>query len=179
MTGVVLCIASGPSLTAADVALARARVDATVCVSDTHELAPGAEYLFAADLRWWRYYHAAVSRTFTGRKLTSKRTVADEIGIEWTDTGGGNSGEGGLLFALSLRPRRVYLLGYDMKRGQNGEKHFFGDHPPHMPATSPATFPVWVSRMHALAAAVKALGGPEIINWTRDTALECFPREPL
>lgn len=173
---IALCLASGPSLTAGDIAAVRPRVDLTVCVSDTWEKAKDAEYLFAADLRWWRYHHSRASRGFAGRLVTSKRKAADELGIEWSDCGGGNSGEGGLLLAMKLGARKVYLLGYDMKRGPNNERHYFGDHPSPLPNTSPATYPIWRQRMWALALTVKALGGPEIINLTRDTALDCFPR---
>lgn len=173
MPEIVLCIASGPSLRREDIDAVRPLVDATVCVANTWEHAPDAEYVYDEDLRWWRYHYRAVSAGFRGAMVTSNDRAAREFGIRLSVARGRNSGIGGFLFALSVGARRVYLLGYDFKRGPDGQQHYFGRHPAHMPATSTKTYPVWCNRMREIATGLR---GVEVINLTRDTALDCFPR---
>jgi hypothetical protein len=176
----VVCVGTGPSLTAADVdaCLGRARV---IAINDAYRLAPWADVLYAADAKWWRWHRGAP--TFQGRKLTIapqpeawpglgvlRNTGAE--GLECDPTGlrtGFHSGYQAINLAVHLGAARIVLLGYDL-RGT----HFFGAHPD-------GTVPPFVAAQRALAtlAAPLTAAGIAIVNATRDTALTCFPRAPI
>lgn len=67
------------------------------------------------------------------------------------------------------------LLGFDMQR-TGGKSHWFGDHPAGMNVPSP--YDVWRGKFTALAADL-ALEGVEVLNCSRETALETFRRMDL
>jgi hypothetical protein len=64
----VVCIASGPSLTAEDVERVRAAGHPVIVTNTTFRLAPWADVLFGMDSKWWKEYHKEVDSVFTGRK---------------------------------------------------------------------------------------------------------------
>jgi hypothetical protein len=70
----------------------------------------------------------------------------------------------------------VILLGYDMKFGPNGEKHCHPDHPDYNPLD--VTVERWVDAFNKTNPMMKDLG-LNVINATRDTDLDCFPRVQL
>jgi hypothetical protein len=176
----IVCLGTGPSLTAADVAacLGRARV---IAVNDAYRLAPWADVLYAADAKWWRWQKGASA--FTGRKLTIEpqpdawpglgvlRNTGTE-GLELDPTAlrtGYHSGYQAINLAVHLGAARIVLLGYDMA-GQ----HFFGRHPD-------GTVPPFQASLRAypsLVAPLAALGVP-VLNATRQTAITIFPRLAL
>jgi hypothetical protein len=49
----------------------------------------------------------------------------DQVGV----LNGTNSGLCGFNLAYQMRPRKILLFGFDMKRGPNGEAHWFPDYP--------------------------------------------------
>jgi len=55
----VACLASGPSLTRADVALVRAQGLPTIVVNTTYQMAPWADVLYACDAKWWAWQQGA------------------------------------------------------------------------------------------------------------------------
>lgn len=184
--GTILCAASGPSLTREDLEACRGLVDATVVVNDVYQVAPWADVLYAADERWWHWHRGAP--LFTGRKYSLSQFARRYKGVEvLQNTGrerlelkptglrsGRNSGYQAIGLAVHLGAKRILLLGYDLSLGPQGEKHYFGDHP--APASSPFEKwrPIYATLVEPLAAA-----GVEVVNCTRRTRLECFPRSPL
>lgn len=66
-TGTVVCLASGPSLTADDVAYVRGKAT-VVAVNDAIRLAPWADVLVSVDQIWWARHYRAMRR-FPGLKV--------------------------------------------------------------------------------------------------------------
>ncbi|MGQ6076331.1 hypothetical protein ACUNGR_13575 [Serratia sp. IR-2025] len=54
----VVCVASGPSLTAADCALVEASGLPAIAVNNSWRLIPACAVIYAADCCWWELYHA-------------------------------------------------------------------------------------------------------------------------
>lgn len=190
----VVCMASGPSLTQADVDVVRERHAAgqvkAIAVSDVYRLAPWADVVFSADLAWWkghmRQLKAAgfgVDRLWTGDNVAAQRFQLQRIrmanrpglGVGQLHTGG-NSGYMALNLGWLFGGARFILLGYDMQLGAKGQRHFFGDHPAGMVQVQ--LFEEWRHRYEPLARDLRNAGAV-VVNATRRTALECFPCQPL
>lgn len=186
--GMVICVATGPSLTPEDVASCRGR-GTVVVVNDAYCLAPWADVLMASDAMWWRVHHDR-ARSFRGLKYTLDpqaakwaqvqvlRNTGDE-GLETDPTGlrnGRNSGYAAINLAVHLGAARIVLLGYDMRLGRNGRAHYFGDHPRPLRNRSPfalfqRSFPTAVEPLRRL--------GIDVVNCSRESAIKVFPRRPL
>lgn len=176
----VVCLASGPSLTLADVTRCRgsARV---IAVNDTVRYAPWADVLYAADVKWWRRFNGVPE--FTGMKYSiqsNNGTIHDDFpdvrvlrntgvcGLDLQPDAlrtGCNSGYQAIHLAVHFGATRIVLLGYDMQ----GD-HFFGSHPD----KSRPPFELCLPHFQTLVAPVAALG-IEIVNCTRESAITCFP----
>jgi hypothetical protein len=178
----VVIIASGPSLTKADVDYVRGKAR-VIAVNNNHELAPWADVLYANDGRWWAWHKGVPS--FTGLKFTICRwahwhgvhilgRAHDGKGITFDPTKlcnfGVNSGYAAVNLAVHLGAKRILLLGYDMQLGPNKQEHWHKDHR----NKSQSAYPIFRKRM---AAMVEPLGkaGIDVVNVTRRTALETFP----
>lgn len=186
--GTVVCLGSGPSLTPEDVEACRGRAT-VIAVNDTHRLAPWADVLYSSDQRWWNFYQGVP--TFPGLKFGIRPFVAKpewaitvlentgDAGIETEPTGlrnGRNSGYAAINLAIHLGASRIVLLGYDMGYTRRGASHFFGDHPERLRADSP--YQTFLAMFAALPPLLAQLG-VEVINCSRQTALEVFPRAGL
>ncbi len=199
----VVIIASGPSLTQADVDAVRGRAR-TVVVNDNYRKAPWADVLYAADVEWWNY-HAKARREndqtpwtqFPGMKLSIGRKNASvgtkhhahlaDVGV-LKNTGmeglelkpdslkhGMNSGAQAIGVAYHLGAARILLLGYDCKM-TGGEAHWFGHHPSGLRRDSP-----YSSFKHCFELMAKDLTarGVEVVNCSRETSLTCFRRSTI
>lgn len=174
----VVCIASGPSLTADDCERVRqwrqARPEEegrrVVCVNTTFRMTPWADAVFAIDRDWWKQY-AAEAESFTGERLSMRlnRYGAKAAGIGEH----GNSGAGAISLAALRGASRVILLGYDAQY-TGGTRHWHGDHPRNL--GNAGSIAKWPEHFEKVA---KSLASMEIINCSRETALRCFPRESL
>ncbi len=178
-----VCLAGGPSLTQADVDACRGRAR-VIAVNDAYRLAPWADVLYACDYQWWRWHDGVPS--FTGPKYAIdararkypgvhllQNTGTD--GIESSPSGlrtGRNSGYQAINLAIHFGVRRILLLGYDLQR-TGGRSHWFGDHPHGQPSLG-----LFIPAFVALSKTLRDLG-VEIINCSRETALTCFPRQPI
>ena len=163
-----VAVASGESLTEQDIAVLKqwrdsGKVRGVICANRAFEAVPWADYLVGCDRYFWETYKAA--SVFKGGKFAPKaikgvlRFVPDDYLC------GENSGLYALKVLRELGAERIILLGYDMKGG-----HF---HPPHRgknPAQS--DFARYIEQFEKFS-------GCDIINCTRDSALECFPKIPL
>jgi hypothetical protein len=86
--------------------------------------------------------------------------------------GGGNSGYQAVNLAFLFGAAKIVLLGFDMKGGS----HWHGDHPGALNRGVPTR--AFAKAFPALADDLKS-EGVEVLNATRDTALECFPKIDL
>ena len=185
-TAVIL--ATGPSLTPADVAYCqdRARV---IAIKDSIQLAPFADVLYACDGKWWRHYGDGL-RDYrgprfaldadAGRWATVLRNTGEQ-GLETDPTGlrtGRNSGYQAINLAVHLGFRRLVLLGYDNQPGPQEQRNWFGPRPSSYWLALPAWHESIARGWPSMVAPLQALG-VTVINATRATALACFPRLSL
>lgn len=197
----IVCVASGPSLTAEDVAWCRGRAR-VLAINNNYVMAPWADWLYAGDYQWWRCHlrgsHGHKSwlpllEGFAGERWTLDKKAAEEFGLKHVqdasgpnkpmrlckDAGfvynGANSGFAAINLAYHFGAERIILLGYDMQK-TDGLGHWFGDHPPEL--SSAADFPAFRSFFPLLAADL-AEAGVRVVNCSRQTALECFRRSTV
>lgn len=197
--GMVVCIASGPSLTVADCELIReARATGkckVIVINSSFPKAPFADVLYAGDMCWWRHYESEIKRgkwkPFEGERWTTSMAASQRLKLHhingWHGHGrglsdcpgrinlGGNSGYAAVSLAYEWGARRIVLYGYDMQR-TGGKSHHHGDHP--RPLRNGSIFPTWIRRFERLARDLSK-ARVEVLNATRTTALQCFPRASL
>jgi hypothetical protein len=179
-------IASGPSLTIADVNAIKGQK--AIAINDNYLLAPWADVLYACDGRWWDWHRDRNElKSFRGRKITQDQDAAARYGIEYIESRdapglsrdpayihqGSNAGIQAINLAYHFGARRIVLLGYDMQ-ATNGKAHWFGDHPNRFLSY----WHRWLPLYERVAEDARQMD-LEIINATRETALTCFPRKPL
>ena len=134
-------------------------------------------------------------REFAGRKWTQQESEKDDeqaqviarFGLEWKLGShlpglgrerlhyGNNSGYQAINLAYLLGATTILLLGYDMQK-TGGKSHFFGDHPE--PLNAGSDYSDWARLFVGLAADLRT-EGIAVTNYTRETALTCFPRGAL
>lgn len=179
----VVCLATGPSLCAEDIAACRGRA-VLLAVKDAIRLAPDADVLYCADAKWFNCHANTLpasslrySLERESRKWATVLKNTGELGLETDPTGlrtGRNSGFQAINLAVHLGARRIVLLGYDMKVGPRKEAHFFGSHP----YASTPIYAAFVPLFHSLVAPLRSLG-IAILNASRVSALTCFPKVSL
>jgi len=186
----VVCLATGPSLTQADVDYCRGKAR-VIAVNDAIRLAPWADALYACDPKWWHWHKGVPS--YAGPKWSLEHsawrmhdhTYADVQrlrntgpgGLERVPTGlrtGRNSGYQAINLAVHYGAVRILLLGYDMQRPKGGPSHFFGEHP----NRQQSPYDQFRRRVTSLAPALVKLK-IDVINCTTRSALECFPKADL
>ena len=91
--------------------------------------------------------------------------LGDEF-IHYGKSGGGNSGFQAVNLAYIMGAETIILLGFDMFGS-----HYFGDHPAGLAQSSP--YASFIQSFEAITQDV------EIINCSRKTAMNCFPRKDL
>ena len=184
--GTVVCIAGGPSLTVEDVNYVRGKVDGVVGVNDAYRIAPWLDVLYACDARWWNEHKGVPS--FKGPKYSLQRQAAKWRGVNvLQNTGtdgleskpnglktGKNSGYQAINLAIHLGAKRIVLLGYDMEIKVGSKAHWFGLHP-------------WGGQppVQSFRGMFRTMVGPlekrgvTVINCSRSTSLDAFPRMSL
>lgn len=194
----VLLMATGPSLSQADVdAVAAAtagpaRSLKVFAVGEAWQAAPWADALYHADRAWWDAYAGAPA--FPGLAITqdgnSGLACADRYGLSCvasvkatgisTDPAvvhrGYNSGFQALQLAIHLGAARVILLGFDLGRADDGRKSWAQNRPASLVRHSP--YELFV-RAFTDGAPQVAQVGVEVLNASRVSALQCFPRVDL
>jgi hypothetical protein len=188
-------LASGPSLTPADVDAVRGRMP-VLAIKDAIRLAPDADVLYGCDGKWWRHYGPTLPTATTILRYALQdptdparaperfgATVlrnTGELGLETDPTGlrtGRNSGYQAVNLAVHLGATRILLLGYDMRKGPHGRQHWFTEprpasyaevHPPDKYERFLLCWPTIVAPLQAL--------GIEVLNCTPGSALDVFPR---
>jgi hypothetical protein len=154
----------------------------TIVINNTHQLAPWADILYAADEEWWQHHPEAMA--FPGSKVT----VGNVRGVHRLEITGGlgfdadprrvrtgsNSGYQALHIAVHTGAKRILLLGYDMQGG-----HWHPEHNFPLKTTTDSCYEKWIRRFGELAPILKGMG-VEVLNCTPGSALTCFPHhEPF
>ena len=178
-----VCIASGPSLTAEDVARVVAWRDAAadrhiLVTNTTFRDVPTADVIFGFDSRWWKIYYDEVAATCPGERVTvTAQNLAGVAVVEKKQMPNfGNSGAGQVALAIFAGCRDVGMLAYDAQHGPGGEVHHHGNHPRGL--GNALSMPRWPAAFQKLAdhAQVK---GVRVVNCSRRTALKCFAKIAL
>jgi hypothetical protein len=191
----IVCIASGPSLTQDDVNLCRGKAR-VIAVNDAYRLAPWADVLYAADLAWWKAHDYV--QWFTGTKytITSSSETPDLSGREGLVANniqilrhrgvrglasdglctGLNSGYQAINLAVLLGAKTIVLLGYDMQSDPDGKVHWFGKHKSGL--NNASNYPMFARQYQYLVEPLKA-HGVDVVNCSRRTALTWFKRASL
>lgn len=180
-------LASGPSLTNEPLAaVADAHVRTITVNSTVFKYPVDPDVVYAGDFMWWKANDREVKmRTFGGAdRWTCDRTAAERYGLNWVKGvnaqglsrgsyihTNGNSGAQAINLAYLFGCRRILLLGFDMKLGPKGEKHWHPDHP--SPLMQGQTFGDWLHKFNFLAVDLKQVGC-EVINCSPGSALTCF-----
>ena len=180
----VVVAASGPSLAAADLAAVRGRRPLIV-VNDAYQLAPWADVLYACDQKWWAWHRGAPACSGLRYALDPGAAAygatvlqnTGKTGLERSPDGlrtGYNSGYQAINLAVHLGAARIVLLGFDMQPSPAGLDHYFGQHPDH-------SAPPYLACRRAFATlpAPLAAAGVVVLNASRATALDVFPRIAL
>lgn len=179
-------IASGPSLTKADVESIKGQK--VIAINDNYIMAPWSGILYACDGTWWDWHsERAELKAFKGRKITQDKEASERYNLEYIESvdapglsrdpkyvnKGSNSGIQAINLACHLGAHRIVLLGYDMQH-DGVKSHWFGEHP----NTVKPPVHRWLRHYEFVARDAEKMG-IEIINATKETALTCFQRKPL
>jgi hypothetical protein len=177
----VCIIASGPSLTGAQIEEAKGKEAwRYIAINDSCRLASFADVLYACDGKWWDKYHADLQ--FEGEKWTQDLHAKRRYGLNWVlgkqmpGLGyeavhfGRSSGYQAINLAFLWGAKRIVLLGFDCK-DSNGRAHWFGQHPQGLNQEQP--YKLWIANFAKLANDLQT-AGVEVINCSTDTALTCF-----
>lgn len=154
-----------------------------------------ADHLYAADYKWWLHHIADIANDFEGRCWSCEtpgntnwgKNNPEPWGVTVMDCAiarkglstdpstvhsGGNSGYQAINLAMHLGATRIILLGYDMT-WTGGKAHWFGNHPEGLNNVKP-------DRYIAAYRTIKPEDyGIEILNCSRETALDAFPHHDL
>lgn len=184
----MVLLGDGPSLTRADVACVRGRAR-VLAMNYSFRLAPWADVLWSYHTRTLVGDSGVDPTTFAGRIFTLERTapappwpviaMTGATGLEAAPTGvrhGNNSGYSAINAAFHLGARRIVLLGYDCCAAEDGR--FNWARPADDPGRPAYQFALWRQRFETLVAPLRA-AGVEVLNASRRTALECWPRVSL
>jgi hypothetical protein len=180
----VVCIASGPSLTVNDVELVRqwrmtepanGERRGVIVVNTTFKLAPWADGMFAMDRTFWNHYVSEIDATFLGERFSNNALAAKNRTTRVTMPSYGNSGAAAVSLASHFGAKKIILLGYDVKYGPDGKKHWHGDHPQGL--GNAGRIHLWHVKFERLAGEIA--GKSVVINASRDTDLKCFERGSL
>ena len=190
----VAVLGNGPSLAVEDVSALAGAAVRIIAVNDSWKVArrAGAEaaLLYAADAKWWDHHKGASgflgerwTQDYNGGLAAAKRwglravrcrETSGRLSFDPAAIGSGfNSGFQALNLALLFGCRRILLLGFDCQ-STGGRKHWFGNHAAHLNQIN--LYPLWVEAFEAAAQQLRQIGGVEVLNCSRETALACFKR---
>lgn len=186
-----LCIiASGPSLTRADVA----RVEGSDChimgINRAYQICKRLDYLYACDAVFWSRHYQDV-KDLKCRKFRLEKTLSrvNYPGVEWLVNDGTygisdaypkirtgqNSGYQAINLAYLLGYKKIILLGYDMQMTAK-KIHWHPDHKHKNP--TPNMLKLWCANFDELAPLLEERC-VQVLNATKKTALTCFKKVKL
>lgn len=123
------------------------------------------------DRAWWQR-HYDDTRGFAGEKLTVAKAARGAAVVDLPYSG--NSGAGALMLAHHYGAHRIIMLGYDCSYAADGKRHWHGDHPKGLGnALSIGDWPGQFAKVKGL------MDGAEVLNASRESALQIFPRISL
>lgn len=190
---VVVCIASGPSTTQAQLDyVAKQRQNGkckVIAINRSYEQAPYADILFAKDAAWWDGYQEVV-QGFTGEKWAGCASTARKYKLSYAEHEIGrsdhklgldrlkdeNSGHQAINLAYLFGARTIILLGFEMNPSIQ-KIHFFGLHDERKGLENPNhdIFKGWIEKMNVLASSMPI----PVYNCSINTAIKGFKQATL
>jgi len=155
-----------------------------VAINETWRLTPWADALYACDKDWWQARAPSLD-DFRGLRIIGNgqfpgcsevKIRHDHHNLIWDGDEIGSGGNGAfqtLNLVLRWGVSRIILTGVDCQ----GE-HWHGAHKDGLRNPRQQTFNKWIAAFNNAAADLKARG-IEVVNCSRQTSLECFPRARL
>lgn len=134
-------------------------------------MCPWADVLYAMDAAWWQRYLPDVKKEFKGKFFAGVSGVKG-VPIAPSKTLR-NSGAGAINLAAHLGAKNIVLLGYDCQH-TGGKTHWHGNHPKGLGNAGKVND--WPAQFATLAIKLSAVN---IINCTRNTRLNCWPKKSL
>jgi hypothetical protein len=183
---VCVIVASGPSASLVDLTQTIGKTKFVV-INNSWKLAPWADFLFAADYKWWRACNGCPE--FQGWKVTSDRRAAetqewglfrivalladDRIQTHGSTIGwGGNSGFQALNMVVHFQCSRIILVGFDatIKFGL----HWHAPHPGSENPT-PSKSLRWQRSMDGAFPVLENIG-VRVVNCSEKSSLKKYPK---
>lgn len=199
----LVCIATGPSVTAEQVQVARDKGFELYACNNAIFLAPDAALLYAVNFQWWLHYYDQV-KDLPCEKWTTNQFASERFGLRHIHERhrpglsmnpdvihhGHGSGYSLVSMAWRARPDRIVLLGYDLKYANDYDpqnrnpgsspRHFFGEYPASMQHWPSVKVKKGIHvELLDLYRSIAAQNVVEVINSTPDSALDCFPNVPI
>lgn len=179
----MVLLGDGPSLDLQDVNAVRGRAR-VLAMNTSFRIAPWADVLWSYHTRDLQAVSGVDPITYRGRIFSAEPAPAPwpvialtgPEGLELDPTGvrhGNNSGYSAINVAVHLGARRIILLGYDCCAADDGRVNFA--RPADYPGRKAYAFETWRKRFVTIVAPLRA-AGVEVVNASRRTALDCFPR---
>ena len=175
MTKTLICVASGPSLTANDCALAASSGYPVIAVNSSWQSVPGCNHILAGDCGWWDVHHSQLA--IPAKRWSTSGRACLRYGLNHyrpPDNDTFNSGQRAIQLAAHLGATRIILLGYDCSLTDG--IHWHGEHPTGLKNPDASSVARWRAEFSRVAATLKKI---DIINCSRKTSLTCFRKEKL
>lgn len=170
----IVCIASGPSLTDEDCRLVEASGLPTVAINHSWKKARFANFIYAGDGRWWDEYGEEID--IPAERWTCSSRAAVKFGVNLHKVGGPyNSGMRAIQWAIRRGIKTIILLGFDCSV-KNGT-HWHGNHD-RSKNPDTAICRKWKKQFAQLALAAKR-EKVRVINCSRYTEIDCFEKMRL
>ncbi len=168
-----IILASGPSLTRGDAAVAMASGWPVIAVNSTWQMVPDCDVIYAGDPEWWAYWHARILSP--AQRWTCSPDAARRFGLHLHAARGVyNSGMRAIQFAAGQGATRIILLGFDGSTALG--THWHGEHPAGLRNPSADSRWRWAKHFAQLRPLCDRV---DIINCSRYTALTLFRRQSL
>jgi hypothetical protein len=188
---IISVVAGGWSVSTIDLL----RIPGTIIgVNDSAIRLPRCDLIVSMDRKWAEYRFVSMRlmmkpshiRRSALQKLPGKwpwlnSFECDHTSVEFSDQpgvlNGTNSGLCAFNLAWQMRPEKILLFGFDMKRGPAGEAYWYKPYPwSEKGATSSGKYAAW-SKQFSRAAKQCAAAGIDVAQ-VGDSAIECFRKIP-
>lgn len=185
----IVCLGCGPSLTRDDIVRCANAGAKIIAINRAWELAPMAHVLYSGDWRFWlrsiqvpdsalppwKFSIDPLAKEYRPSVVVLQRTGA--TGLETSPRGlrsGCHSGYQAINLGVHFGPKKILLLGYDMKPDAQGRNHFHVEHPD-------GSHVQYERRLKHFETLVEPLArlGVQVLNATPDSAISTFPRVHL
>lgn len=186
----VVCIGGGPSLNREEIVAATLAGVKLIGVNDAYRVAPWVNLLWGCDYKWWEWHSEKVITQCEGILASTDKKACSrwpqikylpgehKEGLSWDRKYiyyGMNGGYQAVNIATLSGAKRVLLIGYDHRVGEDGKRHWFGNHPDNVMSS----YENWIQK--AWPTIPPSLKGHdcEVINCTPGSAITAFPRMNL